>query len=92
MKQVIIFDYVRNTFCGRSLEHLTNFAGAEDWDNVAAGVVGFDATALGRRIADACIRDVRANFRGDIWGNNGPGVITRTLQKLCSTKYVSTVL
>ncbi|KAF3426284.1 hypothetical protein E2986_07236 [Frieseomelitta varia] len=71
-----------------SFEHLTNFAGAEDWDNVAAGVVGFDATALGRRIADACIRDVRANFRGDIWGNNGPGVITRTLQKLCSTKHV----
>ncbi|XP_033183907.1 lactosylceramide 4-alpha-galactosyltransferase-like isoform X1 [Bombus vancouverensis nearcticus] len=71
-----------------SLERLTNFAGAEDWKNVAAGVMGFDVTELGRRMADACIRDMRANFRGDVWGNNGPGVITRTLQKLCSTKYV----
>ncbi|XP_017755212.1 PREDICTED: lactosylceramide 4-alpha-galactosyltransferase-like isoform X2 [Eufriesea mexicana] len=71
-----------------SLEHLTNFAGAEDWNQVAAGVIGFDATAFGRRIANACIRDIRANFRGDIWGNNGPGVITRMLQKICSTKYV----
>ncbi|XP_076764524.1 lactosylceramide 4-alpha-galactosyltransferase-like [Xylocopa sonorina] len=71
-----------------SLEHLTNFAGAEDWENVAAGAMGFDATALGRRVADACIRDVKMNFRGDIWGNNGPGVITRILQKICSTKYI----
>lgn len=54
--------------------------------------MGFDVTELGRRMADACIRDMRANFRGDVWGNNGPGVITRTLQKLCSTKYVSTII
>ncbi|XP_006572148.1 lactosylceramide 4-alpha-galactosyltransferase isoform X2 [Apis mellifera] len=71
-----------------SIEHLTNFAGAEDWKYVAAGVIGFDFTTLGRRMADACIRDIRANFRGDIWGNNGPGVITRTLQKFCSTKNI----
>lgn len=70
-----------------SLEKLRNFAGAEDWDDVAAGVLGFDMSSLGRYMADACIRDLKKNFRGDIWGNNGPGVITRTLQKLCSTKY-----
>ncbi|KAH0955741.1 hypothetical protein HN011_002980 [Eciton burchellii] len=70
-----------------SLENLTNFAGAEDWDDVAAGIMGFDMSNLGRRIADACIRDLRKNFRGDLWGNNGPGVITRTLQKFCGTKY-----
>lgn len=73
----------------RSLERLTNFAGAEDWNHVAAGALGFDVTELGRRVADACIRDMKTNFRGDIWGNNGPGVITRTLQNICSTKYVS---
>lgn len=72
-----------------SLEDLTNFAGAEDWDDVAAGVIGFDMSELGRRIADACVLDLKKNFRGDLWGNNGPGVITRTLQKLCATKYVS---
>ncbi|XP_070149584.1 lactosylceramide 4-alpha-galactosyltransferase-like isoform X3 [Polyergus mexicanus] len=68
-----------------SLENLTNFAGAEDWDDVAAGVMGFDMSELGRRVADACVRDLKKNFRGDVWGNNGPGVITRTLQKLCGT-------
>jgi len=72
-----------------SLENLTNFAGAEDWDDVAAGVMGFDTSELGRRIADACVRDFKKNFRGDVWGNNGPGVITRTLQKLCGTINVS---
>ncbi|XP_011301363.1 lactosylceramide 4-alpha-galactosyltransferase isoform X2 [Fopius arisanus] len=70
-----------------SLEKLTNFAGAEDWEDVAAGVLGFGMSGLGRRIADACLRDLKKNFRGDVWGNNGPGVITRTLQKLCATKY-----
>lgn len=35
-----------------------------------------------------CIEDLRKNFRGDNWGNNGPGVITRVLQKLCGTKNV----
>ncbi|KAG5334749.1 A4GAT galactosyltransferase, partial [Acromyrmex charruanus] len=72
-----------------SLENLTNFAGAEDWDDVAAGVMGFDMSKLGRRVADACVRDLRKNFRGDVWGNNGPGVITRTLQKLCATTLVA---
>lgn len=71
------------------MEKLTNFAGAEDWEDVAAGVIGFrTGSGLGRRIADACLRDLKKNFRGDIWGNNGPGVITRTLQKICATKYV----
>lgn len=72
-----------------SLENLTNFAGAEDWDDVAAGVMGFDMSELGRRMAGACVRDLKKNFRGDVWGNNGPGVITRALQKLCATTYVS---
>ena len=71
-----------------SLENLTNFAGAEDSDDVAAGAIGIDATTLGRRVADACIRDLMKNFRGNLWGNNGPGVITRTLQRICSAKYV----
>ncbi|XP_076225440.1 lactosylceramide 4-alpha-galactosyltransferase-like isoform X2 [Nomia melanderi] len=71
-----------------SLEHLSNFAGAEDWNHIAAGVMGFDLTPMGRRVADACIRDLKANYRGNIWGNNGPGVITRTLQKICSTEHI----
>ncbi|XP_043266578.1 lactosylceramide 4-alpha-galactosyltransferase-like isoform X2 [Venturia canescens] len=70
-----------------SLDGLTNFAGAEDSEDVAAGVLSFGTNGLGRQFADACIRDLKTNFRGDVWGNNGPGVITRTLQKICAIKY-----
>ncbi|XP_023247774.1 lactosylceramide 4-alpha-galactosyltransferase-like, partial [Copidosoma floridanum] len=70
----------------KSLEDLSNFAGAEDWMDVAAGVIGFSASGLGRRVANACLRDLLRNFRGNVWGNNGPGVITRTLQKFCAVK------
>ncbi|XP_001600253.1 lactosylceramide 4-alpha-galactosyltransferase isoform X1 [Nasonia vitripennis] len=70
-----------------SLEDLTDFAGAEDWMDVAAGVIGFGATGLGRRVANACLRDLMRNFRGNLWGNNGPGVITRTLQKFCAVEH-----
>lgn len=78
-----------NIFFCSPLEKLKDFTGAESWDDVAAGVIGFGASHLGRQVADACLRDLKKNFRGDIWGNNGPGVITRTLQKICATKYVS---
>ncbi|XP_078041740.1 lactosylceramide 4-alpha-galactosyltransferase-like [Augochlora pura] len=71
-----------------SLEHLSNFAGAEDWNDIAAGVIGFDLSPLGRQVANACIDDLKSNFRGDLWGNNGPGVVTRTLQKICSAKHI----
>ncbi|XP_011493903.1 PREDICTED: LOW QUALITY PROTEIN: lactosylceramide 4-alpha-galactosyltransferase-like [Ceratosolen solmsi marchali] len=71
-----------------SLEDLTDFAGAEDWIDVAAGVIGFSRTELGRSIANACIQDLMKNFRGNLWGNNGPGVITRTLQKFCAVQHV----
>ena len=71
------------------MENLTNFAGAEDWIDVASGIMSLSSTGFGHRIANACLRDLMRNFRGDIWGNNGPGVITRTLQKFCTTRYVS---
>lgn len=30
-------------------------------------------------------REFQSSFDGDDWGNNGPGVITRVLQKICQT-------
>lgn len=57
---------------------------------MAAGIIGFDASMIGRRMANECIQEIRSNFRGDIWSHNGPGVITRILKKICSTKNVST--
>lgn len=66
-----------------------DFAGAEDWIDVAAGVIGFSKSKIGRKFADACIDDLIKNFRGNVWGNNGPGVITRTLKKICNVEFVS---
>lgn len=33
-------------------------------------------------------RDLKDNYRGDVWERNGPGVITRLLQTICSTNYL----
>lgn len=78
-------------YVNRCLDGLSNFAGAEDWENVASGVLSFGTSDLGRLFADACVRDLKTNYRGDAWGNNGPGVITRTLQKICGIKNVRIV-
>ncbi|CAH0667004.1 unnamed protein product, partial [Chilo suppressalis] len=33
--------------------------------------------------------DLVRNYRGDVWGHNGPGVITRVLKEACSTSEAS---
>ena len=33
-------------------------------------------------------RDLRENFDGTDWGNNGPGVLTRVLKEICETSVV----
>ncbi|XP_026299591.1 lactosylceramide 4-alpha-galactosyltransferase isoform X4 [Apis mellifera] len=72
----------------KPIKYLANFAGAEDRNQVAAGVIGFDTSMTGRRMANECIQEIRNNFRGDLWNHNGPGVITRILKKICSTKNI----
>lgn len=64
-----------------------NYAGAESSNFVAAGILNFDHSGIGHEIAEFCLREFQKNFDGGDWGNNGPGVITRVLQKLCQTKY-----
>lgn len=63
-----------------------NYAGAESDNFVAAGVLNFDHNGVGRNIAEMCLREFALNFNGNDWGGNGPGVITRVLNKVCSTK------
>lgn len=72
----------------RSLNGLSNFAGAESNTDVAAGVLNFHSEGLGHEMAEACLDNLRSEFRGDDWGNNGPGVITRVLKKLCKARRV----
>lgn len=69
-----------------------NFAGMETLQSVAAGVLGFDSNSPGHKIATHCLLDLQDNFSGVIWGNNGPGVITRMAQKFCIAENVSQVL
>lgn len=62
----------------KPLENLApNFSGSESDNNVAAGVMRFDATGKGHEHVKACLEDLKNNFKGDDWGYNGPGVITR---------------
>lgn len=71
----------------KSLEDVpSNYAGAESDSFIAAGVMNFEATGFGHEIAELCLRDFQMHFNGNDWGNNGPGVITRVLNKVCKTK------
>uniref|UniRef100_A0A182PCN3 Alpha 1,4-glycosyltransferase domain-containing protein n=1 Tax=Anopheles epiroticus TaxID=199890 RepID=A0A182PCN3_9DIPT len=63
-----------------------NYAGAESVRWVAAGVMNFEPKGHGHELAEMCVRDLLANFNGKDWGNNGPGVVTRVLQKYCHTR------
>lgn len=63
-----------------------NYAGAESPRWVAAGVMNFEPDGKGHELAEMCVRDLMINFNGQDWGNNGPGVITRVLKRVCSTK------
>lgn len=71
----------------RTLNGLKNFAGAESLLDIAAGVINFEPRKS--ELAFQCVKDIRDNFKGDDWGSNGPGVITRVLQRLCRVKNTS---
>lgn len=62
----------------KTLEKLKpNFAGRESDHAVAAGVLSFDFEGDGHKWARQSLEDLKKNFDGWDWGNNGPGVITR---------------
>ncbi|XP_008548391.1 lactosylceramide 4-alpha-galactosyltransferase [Microplitis demolitor] len=75
-----------------SFENLRDFVGAEDLDTIASCVMSFGSTEIGRKIADACIHDLKNNFRGDVWRNNGPDVITRILHKICQADNIANMI
>ncbi|XP_055593862.1 lactosylceramide 4-alpha-galactosyltransferase-like [Uranotaenia lowii] len=73
----------------RSFDELEpNYAGAESSRWVAAGVLNFESEGHGHQLAEMCLRDLLINFNGQDWGNNGPGVITRVLKRVCSTQSI----
>lgn len=73
----------------RSLEGLSNFASIESNTSVASLVLNFDVDKIGRAVANTTVNDFASNYCNNDWGYNGPGVITRTLKKICDTNLVS---
>lgn len=72
----------------RSLKGMLNFAGAESATDVAAGVLSFSHEGPGHEMAADCLSEIKNDFRGYDWGYNGPGVITRVLQRICNIQNV----
>ncbi|XP_044759737.1 lactosylceramide 4-alpha-galactosyltransferase-like [Coccinella septempunctata] len=75
----------------KNLESLPpNFSGCESMENVAAGVMGFESNSsgTGHNLAHECVMDLKDHFSGTIWGNNGPGVITRLVKKHCKVNKI----
>jgi lactosylceramide 4-alpha-galactosyltransferase len=74
----------------RSLDALgSNYAGLQPPDVVANGVVNCAWGGIGHEVADMCLKELKSNFRGNIWSYNGPGLITRVLQRMCNFSQVS---
>jgi len=71
------------------LEGLSNFVSIESNTSVASLVLNFDVDKIGRTVSNTSINDFASNYCANDWGYNGPGVITRTLKKICDTDLVS---
>lgn len=68
---------------------MTNFVSSESTTSIGSFVLNFGVDEIGKAIANITIHEFVHNYRGYNWGYNGPGVITRTLQKVCNTDVVS---
>uniref|UniRef100_A0A1A9VX88 Gb3_synth domain-containing protein n=1 Tax=Glossina austeni TaxID=7395 RepID=A0A1A9VX88_GLOAU len=72
-----------DTIMLRSIEDMPpNFVGAESTLSLGAAVMNFAPDGFGHEIAESCLLDFERNFKG----NNGPGVITRVMRKVCDTE------
>uniref|UniRef100_A0A9I3BD26 Alpha 1,4-glycosyltransferase domain-containing protein n=1 Tax=Anopheles coluzzii TaxID=1518534 RepID=A0A9I3BD26_ANOCL len=66
-----------------------NYAGAESFHLINSAVMSLESKGHGHELAEMCVRDLLTNFNGNEWINNGPGVITRVLQKHCHTQSIA---
>ena len=74
----------------RSLDALgTNYVSLESPETVGSSVLSFAWDGMGHALAGSCVEELRANFRGNIWAHNGPGLVTRMLLKMCNCSRVS---
>lgn len=60
----------------------SNYACVQDISNVNGAILNFD-TIKGKELAEIFIEGLIANFNGDKFATNGPGLITSVLEGLC---------
>ncbi|CAG9830876.1 unnamed protein product, partial [Diabrotica balteata] len=73
-----------DTISIKTLEGLPlNFAGLETNVSVNSAILSFNSSVEGHLLAEKCIMDLKKNFNGRLWANNGPGVITRLIRSIC---------
>ncbi|KAL7041977.1 hypothetical protein ACKWTF_000975 [Chironomus riparius] len=62
--------------------NLTNFACAESYKWINGAVLKLTGNS-GRKMAENLMLEVKKNFDGEIWGRNGPELLSRTIKELC---------
>lgn len=67
----------------------SNYACDDISNGLNGAILNIASTQEGRRLAEIFLKDVDENFDGEVWGRNGPELITRVLQNLCKTKETS---
>ncbi|XP_028138156.1 lactosylceramide 4-alpha-galactosyltransferase-like [Diabrotica virgifera virgifera] len=77
----------------KSLQNLPlNYAGLQTEEQVAAGVISFEADGFGHSLADKCVNRLKKNFNGQIWGRNGPYIVSAVMKENCNVKVASQLL
>lgn len=71
----------------RPIEELgTNYAGWQDGNTIATGVLNFDEAGFGHQVLTHCLEELQKKFDPDNWSTNGPILITNTLMRLCQIR------
>ncbi|XP_028138147.2 lactosylceramide 4-alpha-galactosyltransferase [Diabrotica virgifera virgifera] len=77
----------------KSLQDLPlNYAGLQSPNEVAAGVVSFEADGFGHSLADNCVNRLKNKFNGQVWGSNGPVIVSSVMKESCNVTIASEML
>ena len=68
-----------------------NYACAESYLAVAVGIIHMEGQS-GHKIAELCLNDLKRNFNGKVWANNGPILLTRVLKNICMTNDIQQMI
>lgn len=71
--------------------YIATFAAIESETTVAVGIIHMEGDS-GHEIAEKCVRNLKNNFNGKGWPNNGPLVLTRVLYEICGTNDINKMI